>query len=233
MLPGDVSTMRFDFIIRSRQDMIDAVRTFGIVPLFANSIPGFSVEEHCDPRCWFPDTGDGIWEWKGPGIRESGCAYGKFFEKKAAFVSREFFSDLANYRRNGYDFDARYDDGLAPRQDKDLFDLIDAHAPVLSKELKAIGNYGKSGRKGFDSSISRLQEQGYVIISDFVYMMDRFGKTYGWGVAEYSTPERLFGPAFAQTVYLREPEESRIRLLDQLRALLPETDERKLAGFLK
>ena len=225
--------MRFDFIIRSKQDMIDAVRTFGIVPLFANSIPGFSIEEHCDPRCWFPDTGEGIWEWKGPVIRESGCAYGKFFEKKAAFVSREFFPDLANCRRDGYDFDARYDDGLAPRQDKDLFDLIDAHAPILSKQLKAIGNYGKNGRKGFDTSISRLQEQGYVIISDFVYMRDRFGRPYGWGVAEYSTPERQFSLEFTRTVYLRQPEESRTRLLDQLKTLLPETPETKLTRFLR
>ena len=225
--------MRFDFIIRRKQDMIDAVRAFGIVPLFANSIPGFSVEEHCDPRCWFPETGEGIWEWKGPVIRESGCAYGKFFEKKAAFVSREFFSDLANYRRDGYDFDARYDDGLAPRQDKDLFDLIDAHAPILSKQLKTIGNYGKNGRRGFDTSITRLQEQGYVIISDFVYLRDRYGKPYGWGVAEYSIPERQFGPEFARKVYLRQPEESRTRLLDQLKTLLPETPESKLIRFLR
>ena len=225
--------MRFDFIIRSKQDMIDAVRTFGIVPLFANSIPGFSIEEHCDPRCWFPDTGEGIWEWKGPVIRESGCAYGKFFEKKAAFVSREFFPDLANCRRDGYDFDARYDDGLAPRQDKDLFDLIDAHAPILSKQLKAIGNYGKNGRRGFDTSITRLQEQGYVIISDFVYLRDRYGKPYGWGVAEYSTPERQFGPDFTREVYLHQPEESRTRLLDQLKTLLPETPETKLTRFLR
>ena len=89
---------RFDFFVRSKQDLIDAVRSFGIVPLFRNSIPGFSVEEHVSPEVWFAG-GDGVWEWKGPVIRESGCAYGKLFEKKAAFVSAEWYPDLANYRR--------------------------------------------------------------------------------------------------------------------------------------
>ncbi|MCD8220729.1 MAG: hypothetical protein LUD07_00795 [Clostridiales bacterium] len=45
----------------------------------------------------------------------------------------------------------------------------------------------KGSATGFDTSINRLQAQGYVIISNFVYLQDRHGKEYGWGVAEYST----------------------------------------------
>ena len=47
-------------------------------------------------------------------------------------------------------------------------------------------------RKGFETIITRLQAQGYVIINDFVYSKDRFGHEYGWGVAEYTTPEIFF-----------------------------------------
>ncbi len=38
-----------DIDIKSKQDMIDAVNAIGILPLFKNSIPGFSIEERCDP----------------------------------------------------------------------------------------------------------------------------------------------------------------------------------------
>ena len=222
---------RFDFLVRSKQDLIDAVRSFGIVPLFRNSIPGFSVEEHVSPEVWFAG-GDGVWEWKGPVIRESGCAYGKLFEKKAAFVSAEWYPDLANYRRDGYDFDARWDEGLAPRGDKDLYDLIEANGPVLSRRLKRLGDYGKTGRKGFETTVTRLQARCYVVVSDFVYEQDRLGRPYGWGVAAYATPERLFGAPFADAVYRREPRESRARLLAHLRGLLPGADEAELARFL-
>ena len=222
----------FSFTVRSRADLADAVRRFGIVPLFRNSIPGFSVAEHCDPARWFSDA-EGVWEWKGPVIRETGCAYGKFFEHKAAFVSRDCFLDLANYRRDGYDYDARFDDGLASLRDKELFDLVEAHAPVLSGTLKSLGNYRRDGKKGFDASMLRLQEQGYVVISDFVYQLDRFGRPFGWGVAEYSTPEKWMGAQFANHVYARSPAESRERLLARLHALCPDAGEEKLKRFLK
>ena len=232
--------MAYDFYVRSKQDLIDAVEEFGIIPYFSTSIPGFSLEEHCSPAVLFSDFEDDTWAWKGPVIQATGCAYGKFFEKKSTYVSRDVFLDLANYRRDGYDFDARYDDGLAKFQDKQLYDLIVAHAPVLSKELRMTGGYAYSGRwqktegkKGFDTSITRLQEQCYVIISNFVYTLDKHGNRRGWGVAQYSTPEKFMGSAFSDTVYQRSPVESYARLLERLAALFPKTTEKQLKKFLK
>ena len=224
-----------DFTIRTMDDLIRAVEEFGFLPFFTNSIEGFSVEEHIDPDCWYhSDTGDwSAWEWKGPVIRKTGCAYGKFFEKKACYVSPEWFTELANYRRDGYDFDARWDDGLAPAQDLRLYELIDGNAPILSKELKQLGDYRKGGVKGFDTVINRLQSQCYVIISDFVYLRDKHGKPYGWGVAEYSTPERFMGDSFTEKVYARTPEESYERLLSHFSRLFPDEPLQKLKRFIK
>lgn len=221
----------FDFLIRTKQDLCDAVERFGIVPLFRNSIPGFSVEEHVAPEAWF-SVEEGVWEWKGPVIRETGCAYGKFFEKKAAFVSRSVFPDLANLRRDGYDFDARFDDGLASFADQYLFDLIDTHAPVLTGTLREVGNYKKGGKKGFETVLGRLMHQCYVLIDDFVYLRDRSGKPYGWGIAQYSTPERWLGEAFTSAVYRREPTESGARITERLKALTG-ADEPAIRRFLK
>ena len=223
----------FGFFIEKKRDLVEAVDAFGFVPLFANSIPGFSVEEHVSSRVWFDGDGEGVWEWKGPVIRESGCAYGKFFENRAVFISREWFPDFANYRRDGYDFDARYDDGLAPYEDKYLFELLDGNAPILSKRLKALGNYRKGGRKGFESGITRLQSQCYVVIRDFVYERGKSGRTYGWGVAEYSTPERVMGPEFSSRVYQKTPRESYEAVLNHLLQILPDAEEKAVRKILK
>ncbi|MGX8699138.1 MAG: AlkZ-related protein [bacterium] len=232
--------MRYAFTVRKKADVLRAVEEFGIVPYFATSIPGFSLAEHCPPEVLFSDTGDDTWSWKGPVIREAGCAYGKFFEKKAAWVRRDLFLDLANYRRDGYDFDARYEDGLAKAQDKELYDLIEANAPVLSRELRRLGGYAYAGRwqktdgkKGFDTALTRLQEECYVLTGDFVYTLDKKGRPQGWGVAEYTTPEKLWGAAFTEEVYRRTPQESHARLLAHLKALFPEVAEEKLLRFLK
>lgn len=212
--------------------MKTAIGELGFVPFFSNSIDGFSIEEHVDYRIWFTGN-DGPWEWKGPLINETGCAYGKFFEKKAVYISPEWFADFANYRRDGYDFDARYEDGLVYIGDKRLYDLIDNNAPILSKHLKQLGNYRKGGNKGFDTIINRLQAQGYVLISDFRYMIDKNGNEYGWGVAEYSTPEHFMGSGFTESVYQRSPEESYERIFEHFRKILPWADEPSIHRILR
>ena len=99
--------------LHSADGLIAAVEQYGFLPFFRNEIHGFSIEELCPPELWFADDVDGPWEWKGPAARSGKCLYGKLFNKKAGFVSREWIPDFANFRRDGYDFAARWDDGLA------------------------------------------------------------------------------------------------------------------------
>ena len=226
-------TFSDDFRIGSVEELIEAVNDLGFVPFFENAIKGFSLEEHIAPGCWYYGSDPWkAWDWKGPVIRGAGCAYGKFMWNKAVYISREWFPDFANYRRDGYDFDARYEDGLASRDDKYLYELIDANAPILSKPLKKLGNYRKGGRKGFDSSITRLQKQCYVTISDFRYAQDASGKEYGWGIAEYTTPERYWGEEFTDKVYARTAQESYSRLMKHFENILPDADRSLLEKML-
>ena len=158
-----------DIHITSYDDLRQAIQELGFLPFFACSVPGFSIEEHVTDDLWYSASGEWkIWNWKGPLINDLNCGYGKFFDKKAVYISKDWLPDFANYRRNGYDFDARFEDGLASYRDRTLYELIDQNGPVLSKRLKSLGNFRKGGNKGFDTCITRLQAQGYVIISDFV-----------------------------------------------------------------
>ncbi|MDO4566468.1 MAG: hypothetical protein Q4B42_03980 [Oscillospiraceae bacterium] len=218
--------------ITSCEELAQAVLKMGFLPFFQNDIKGFSIEEHISPELWFSDTADGPWEWKGPVIRGAGCAYGKLFRGKAGFISAEWYPDFANYRRKGYDFDARYDDGLAGYQEKEVYDLLAGNGSLLSKELKRLGGFHKHGKKDFDAIITRLQMQGYVVTEDFEYQRDKHGNTYGWGVARYTTPERRFGEQFINTVYLNEPQQSKERMVKHLSALLPDADEKQILKLL-
>ena len=72
-----------------------------------------------------------------------------------------------------------------------------------------------------------------MIISDFVYQRDKHGNPYGWGIAEYSTPEKLMGESFTDTVYERTPEQSYQRILMHLKEMLPDADESAIRKLLK
>lgn len=97
--------------LRSAQDIADLVEQWGFLPFFANEIEGFSIEEHCPAELWFSNETDGPWEWKAPAMRLCGGMYGKLFRGKAGYVSRDWLPHFANFRRDGYDFDSRVDEG--------------------------------------------------------------------------------------------------------------------------
>lgn len=209
------------------------IQKWGFLPFFRNSIAGFSIEDHTPPTLWFGET-DGPWEWKGPVIRMGDCAYGKFFANKAGYISAEWLPDFLNYRRDGFDFDSRYECGKASRRDLNIYDAVSRYGTILSKKLKSLCGFTKAGgEKGFDGAITRLQMQGYICISDFEYMIDKRGNQYGWGVARYSTPEELFGYDFTSSAYGRDPLESRDRIIAHIKNLFPTAPNAEILKIIK
>lgn len=228
-----MASSKFKIYIKTKKNLTDAIEKYGFVPFFANSIEGFSIEENVsDDLWWHGKDGWKVWEWKGPIIKEMKCAYGKFFDKKAVFISKDWFYDFANYRRDGYDFDARFDDGLASYRESELYNLIKENEPIISKKLKEIGDYKKGGKIGFETLITKLQEKCYIVTSDFVYLRDKHGNPYGWGVAEYSTAEKFFGKSFSSKAYKRTPEKSYQRIFNHLKEMLPDVSEDAIKKIL-
>lgn len=219
-------------IVERPEELAALVNEIGFLPFFQSPVPGFSLKDCVPPELWFPEEGDGVWEWKGPVIRRSGGAYGKFFKGKAAFISREWFPDFANYRRDGYDFDAAYDDGLASFKEKKIYDTLAEAGDLLSKELRRRSAFAGQAKTGYDTTLTRLQMRGYITTTDFEYALDSKGNPYGWGIARYATPESHFGEDFTGRVYSRTPEESARRILDHLEKLLPQATPAQLRAIL-
>ena len=208
--------------IKTKEDIVRLVNELGFLPYFQGEIPGFSIEENTRVMWGGAEDGGSPWEWKGPIIRAAHCAYGKFYRGRAMYISSDWFPDFANFRRDGYDYDARVDDGLARHQDERLMEVLTARGSLLSRELKSLSCLSEESRKRYDQSLTFLQMQGYITTEDFVYETDRLGRPYGWGLARYATPEHFFGGSFTSHVYEREPEESRERLRTHLTKLLPQ-----------
>lgn len=224
--------------IHNKEELIGLVGEIGFLPFFSNEAAGFSLEEIVSEECWYQGRWKGkvnwpAWEWKGEITRDKRLAYGKLFNKKAGFISLDWFPDFCNYRRDGYDFDARYEDGLSAYKDKLTMDYLEERDSCLSKELREAGNYRKGGNKGFDTMITRLQSQTYITVTDFAYRTNRQGEVYGWGIARYAKSETYWGAALCTSAYDRKPEESFERMLTRLRSVLPDTDERVFTQLLK
>ena len=221
--------MRKD-MIHNCPDLIDAVERMGFLPLLESGVDGFSADAMVAPDCRYRMLDDGgwewpLWQWKGPAVTEGGFAYGKFFNGKAGFVSRQWWPDLCNWRRScHWQPDEESVEGA-------ILEILRVNGSMITRELRAAcGFTGPKMRSRFDAYVTRLQMACRIVTEDFVYPRDRHGNTYGWGWALLSTPERLLGPALCHCD--RTPEESRTRIMAHLTALLPHATERQLARII-
>ena len=225
--------------LRSSSDVESRCLELGFLPFFRCGIRGFSIEEMIAPEYWFTDE-EGAWEWKGPVIREGHCAYGKFFNRKAGFVSREWLPDWANYRRSRL---------LAPNEDAAALDdvvmqTIQVEGTATIQELRHMLGFARGRRRrtardlatevaeeekiSLEPILTRLQMEMRLVIADFEYNIDRHGNPYGWGVARYASPETLYGPLTVD----RTPAESFERIRDHFRRLFPDVTEPRLRRII-
>ena len=211
--------------IHTVDEAIEYINEVGFLPLFKNEIPGFSLEEWTVAEHWWSENPEvDPWEWRAVIARRGEVAYGKFFDGKAGFISREWLPYFANYRRDGYDFDALWDDEKASRRQKKIMDLFAedlADEELFSNEIKQNAGFGKDGEKGFDGTITDLQHLLYLCVSDFRQKKNKKGQEYGWAIAVYSTPEHIFGYDCVTSAYSENPLESGKKIAMHLMDVYP------------
>lgn len=220
--------------IRSWRELIDWINEVGFLPLFRNELPGFSAEEHVSNLFWW--TGDpeqDPWAWREIIARTGEVAYGKFFGGKAGFVSREWFPRLANYRRDGYDFDTRWEEGIANFRCKKIMDCFEALPELSAVALKNTAGFGKGGEKNFSGIVTELQMQTYLVVSDFRRKVSKAGLEYGMPVSIYTTPEQLWDYDTVSSAYSEDPELSRQKIWQQIQSHFPWATEDQLRRVMK
>ena len=169
-------------------------------------------------------------------------AYGKFFDKKAGFISLKWLPYFVNYRRQGYDFDARWEDGLANRREKLIMELLtgkdadgDMTFPdrqILSTELKKMAGFGKGGEKNYPGIVTGLQMQTYLVIVDFHRRTNKKGAEYGMPVSVMLPPEAVWGYEEVTKAYKETPLESWHRLSARVREMYPEAEEKEIVRLI-
>ena len=160
-------------------------------------------------------------------------AYGKFFHNKTGFISREWFPCFANARRDGYDFDAAWDDELVQRRYKAIMDVFEDGGMFPGFELKPKAGFGKEGYKNFDGCITQLQMQTYLIIRKFERRRNKRGQSYGMAVSYYQKPEELWGYDHVTSAYKEEPSVSAGRIFTRAKELFPGGSEAALRKVLR
>ena len=237
--------LRWDdpFRIRTHRELTAWVKEVGFLPLFSNEVEGFSAEEHVSPRYWWSGNREqDPWEWRETIASEHEVAYGKFFAGRAGFISVDWLPYFANYRRNGYDFDARWEDGLANRREKLIMDrfldrdedgeVVFSEKHILTTDLKKQCGFGKGGEKNFPGIVTGLMMQTYLVTVDFCRRVNKKGSEYGMPVTVMLPPETVWGYEKVTSAYGESPIRSWERIAGRVRELYPAADESDIVKLI-
>lgn len=216
--------------IYSATGLMDLIRQVGFLPLLDSGIAGFSAEDIVADDCRYVTLPEGgwdwpLWKWKGEIVTDMPCMYGKFFNKKAGFVSTEWWPDLCNYRRNKY---PRPEDSTI---EGGILATLQSLGSLITRELRAAcGFQGKGMRSKFDTYLTRLEMATYIVTEDFIYPRDKHNREYGWGWSLLTTPEQLYGKSACTCN--RTPEASHQRILAHLKQVLPHASDKQLLRLI-
>ena len=241
--------------IYSATGMMELIQKIGFLPLLDSGIEGFSAEDIVAEDCryvTFPEGGWDwpLWKWKGEIVQEMPCMYGKFFNKKAGFISQEWWPDFCNYRRSKF-----------PRPDEEsiegaILSTLQSAGSLITRELRAACGFTENRRtkqeqsevcfnsalqeggrpkvKGmrnkFDGYLTRLEMATYIVTEDFIYPRDKHNHKYGWGWSLLNTPEELYGREVCQCN--RTPQESYQRIFEHLKEILPDASDKQIIKLI-
>lgn len=241
--------------IYSAIGMMELIQKIGFLPLLDSGIEGFSAEDIVAEDCryvTFPKGGWDwpLWKWKGEIVQEMPCMYGKFFNKKAGFISQEWWPDFCNYRRSKF-----------PRPDEEsiegaILSTLQSAGSLITRELRAACGFtenrcmkqeqsevcfnsalregGRPKVKGlrskFDGYLTRLEMATYIVTEDFIYPRDKHNHEYGWGWSLLNTPEDLYGREVCQCN--RTPQESYQRIFEHLKEILPDASDKQIIKLI-
>lgn len=216
--------------IYSATGLMELIQEVGFLPLLDSGIKGFSAEEIVSEECRYMTFPEGgwewlLWKWKGEIVTEMPCMYGKFFNRKAGFISQDWWPDFCNYRRS-----------RCPRPEEEtiegiILSTLMTSGSLITRDLRAAcGFTGKGMRSKFDAYLTRLEMATYIVTEDFVYSRDKHDREYGWGRSLLTTPEALYGEDAC--ISNHSPEESYQRMFLHLKKVLPDATDKQLNKLL-
>ncbi|MBE5792334.1 MAG: hypothetical protein E7322_09300 [Clostridiales bacterium] len=213
--------------LKNADDMTALVNEIGFLPLFDVGVNGFSVEEMTRGQ-WWTGRADDPWHWREIAATQGEIIYGKIFNGRAGFVSRKWFPKFANYRRDGYDFDSRWEEGLEPPRNQAIMECVFHNPVIMTSDIKK-----QVGKTGFEGALTDLQMKTYLIIRGFDRKKNRFQEPYGWSIGVMDTPENAFGGDWATSAYQENPEKSYKDMIDQIESCLPGIDREALQRIMR
>lgn len=177
--------------IETIEELQAVIEMIGFLPYAGDEKNSLFTLEAMTDNLWFTGLDDDPWEWRRIIAERGEQAYGKFFGKKAGFVSRECIPAFIAARRDNRSFYDLYNGGLLSRDAKRIWECFESRVEWTHQALKT--EAGFNGRaKEFEAAVTELQGLFFICISGQSRRINKKGEPYGWLCNDFGRMDVLF-----------------------------------------
>ena len=184
-----------------------------------------------NPIVWH--TGDpetDPWQWRIRVLEErDDIAYAKLFFGTSGYITEEWYPYFLAVRRNGYDFEDTYENGLISDMEKRVYNAIRDNRRIPAHELKSLCCFSKEENSRYEKAVTSLQMKMFITICGRARKLNSQGIEYGWDSAVFCTCEEFWGDDISSDISEKEAAE---KIREQILKLNPNAEERKIRKFI-
>lgn len=172
------------------------------------------------------------WAWRIRALLEKDfLCYGKFFMKKAGWITKDWITDFVSVRRKGMSVEELYQNGMISPMDREVYNLIVANKRMPLNRINE--HIGISKKKEVAKALVNLQMMILITVCDDEYKVSKEGLPYGWPATVFCSIESFVGYDVSEKARNQDPRDANKRIRDQLLVLNPSISERKVKTFIK
>ena len=201
---------------------------FGLIPFDWNEEPADS------PLRWHTDNPDtDPWAWRMRVLNErNDIAYAKLFFRKGGYITKAWYPYFLAARRAGLSFEEAYFDGALSHVAKRIYEAVSAHGSLPLDEIKRLAGFTREEKSKFDRALTELQMKLYLTVCGEHQRFSQAGTRHGWASTTFCTTEQFWGEDIFRQAEKIHREDAIQAITNQIFALNPAADEKKVLKFI-
>ena len=201
--------------IRTLSQLEQAIEDIGFLPYAGDEKRSLFTLGAMTDNAWFDGSDTDPWVWRAEIAKKGAQAYGKFFGRRAGFVSRRCIPAFIAVRRDNRSLDELYADGVVSRGALQVWRCFEQRVEWTFPDLKREAGFSGQSR-AFEAAVTELQGLFFVCISGQSQRISRAGEPYGWPNNDFGRMDVLFPTPEGGRM---EPDEAEEYLLDCIRTV--------------
>ncbi|MCL2741086.1 MAG: hypothetical protein FWE70_03115 [Oscillospiraceae bacterium] len=195
---------------------------------------GWGADEETGVAWFSGDPDRDPWRWRIRVLAErDDVAYAKVFNRKAGYITKEWYPYFLAARRGGLTFGEEYAKGTLSHLSKRVHDAVAEGGRLTLQDIKRVAGFRREDGPKVEGALTELQMRMFLTICKIGHKVSGKGEEYGFSYTVFGTVESFWGEGLMNEASGIDPAEAAEKIKGRILELNPAADMRKAMRFIR